>query len=162
MKTIQERFEEKYEVDPFGCWLWTSAKYGNERYGVFRLDNRNQGAHRASWQLYNGDIPSGLCVLHKCDVGLCVNPEHLFLGTQTDNVHDMMNKGRQNFGHGGHHNNHAYGENSGVCKLPWNSVLKIRTRYKHGEHNKAALAREFCIGESQIRRIVALESRING
>ena len=77
------------------CWLWTGA-VNDKGYGwVSRT--RALGptrAHRFSWEIHRGQIPKGKCVLHKCDVPLCVNPDHLFLGTRKDNTRDMMRKGR--------------------------------------------------------------------
>ena len=76
-------------------------------------------AHRVSWELANGPIPSGMCVLHRCDNPPCVNPVHLFLGTQHDNVIDMIAKGRKN---------PACGENHGRAKLTAAAVREIRER----------------------------------
>jgi hypothetical protein len=76
-----------------GCWLWmASTKNG---YGqLYAQGKSSQYAHRVSWKEHKGQIPKGLQVLHKCDVRRCINPEHLFLGTQADNIHDMVKKGR--------------------------------------------------------------------
>lgn len=75
-----------------GCWLWIGVDDGDTGYG--RFGPRQHQAHRVSWLLYRGPIPAGLFVLHRCDVPRCVNPTHLFLGTQTDNVRDCIAKGR--------------------------------------------------------------------
>lgn len=89
-----ERFHAKYQVaTDSGCWLWTGAKthgYGEVSY----KHSKRLRAHRISWTIHHGKIPDGLCVLHKCDTPLCVNPEHLFLGTQADNLKDCYEKGR--------------------------------------------------------------------
>lgn len=88
------RFNRKVERSEQGCWLWVGALRPNG-YGNFFLGNKTTCAHRAAWTLANGQIPDGLQVLHRCDVPNCVNPSHLFLGTQKDNMQDMIAKGRQ-------------------------------------------------------------------
>lgn len=95
-KSLIDRFKEKYIPEPnSGCWIWI-ASTSNSGYGKFRINDNipHSSAHRASWIIHNGPIKKGLNVCHKCDVKLCVNPKHLFLGTTKENVHDMLNKGR--------------------------------------------------------------------
>lgn len=82
---------------PGACWLWTACTYGGG-YGSFGLGGRTQYAHRVAYELEVGPIPGGLHVLHRCDVRRCVNPAHLFLGTNADNAADMVSKGRQSRG----------------------------------------------------------------
>lgn len=94
--TLAARFSSKYEpVTETGCWIWT-ASIGGGGYGQIGSGGRKQPllAHRASWQIHFGQIPDGMQVCHKCDVKLCVNPDHLFLGSQIDNMQDMIRKGR--------------------------------------------------------------------
>lgn len=81
-----------------GCWVWTGAKtkFG---YGWFYMNNLNFKAHRVSWTNWIGFIPNHLQVLHKCDNPSCVRPDHLFLGSQKDNMADMVIKGRANKRH---------------------------------------------------------------
>ena len=86
------RFWEKVEITPH-CWEWTASK--RHHYGQFDT----KLAHRIAWELVFKYIPEGMQVLHSCDNPGCVRPSHLFLGTQKDNMVDMMKKGR----HKGHH-----------------------------------------------------------
>jgi hypothetical protein len=93
--TLLTRFEKKF-VKTSGCWLWQGDKWARPEHGYGRiwLNGRRVKAHRVAWELYVGPIPPGQHVLHKCDVRLCVNPEHLFLGTKIDNNTDRDQKGR--------------------------------------------------------------------
>lgn len=74
------------------CWLWEGAQ--TRGYGQLTHDRRHHYAHRFSWQITRGEIPEGMVVCHRCDTPLCVNPDHLFLATQLDNVRDCISKGR--------------------------------------------------------------------
>lgn len=114
-QTLAERFWAKVSKSSLDlCWMWTAAR--NKRgYGVIVDRDVSFLAHRLSWSLANGAIPSGLCVLHKCDVRACVNPDHLFLGTHLDNMADKTAKGRQ-----------ARGSKSWNAKLSEADVLAIR------------------------------------
>ena len=92
----EERFFKQTYKDPIsGCWLWIGAICGTG-YGGIKVNGRLTRAHRFSYELHYGSIPDGLCVLHKCDVRHCVNPDHLFTGTITDNNRDCTNKKRRN------------------------------------------------------------------
>lgn len=125
------------------CWDWTGYKGHALGYGRLGLSNprRNVWTHRASWELANGHIPEKTCVLHRCDRGCCVNPEHLFLGSLADNIHDMQSKGR-----------HGFGETHSQSKLTDDAVRSIRAR-AYATDTIAALAREFQVARATIRRV---------
>lgn len=91
-----KRFWDKV-IKGINCWQWTGSTHRREGYGVIRV-GRQILAHRISWILHHGAIPGGMCVLHRCDNPSCTNPDHLFLGTQADNLADMRAKGRQQKG----------------------------------------------------------------
>lgn len=88
------RFEANVIPEPnSGCHLWT-ASVSPRGYGKFYIAGRHLRANRAAWELYVGSIPDGLRVLHRCDTPACVNPDHLWLGTDADNQRDKVRKGR--------------------------------------------------------------------
>lgn len=100
VRALAERFAEKCGPQlPNGCIEWQAFRlphgYGQIQEG--RAGSRKLLAHRAAYELQHGPIPSGMNVLHRCDNPSCVNTEHLFLGTQADNVYDMVSKGRQSW-----------------------------------------------------------------
>lgn len=142
-----ERFKSKFEKDEItGCWNWTAGKaYG---YGRFRFAGWMQFAHRVAYQLYIGEIPDGLYCLHHCDNPSCVNPGHLFLGTQSDNMRDRDNKGR-----GGGGGAAPYGERNGKAILTEDKVRTIRTMWSTGTR-QSSLAREFGVAQSTISGII--------
>lgn len=90
-------FWNKVEKTPSGCWLWTGAKSARGYGAVWIRDGIKKTslrAHRVSWEITKGAIPQGLHVLHHCDVPACVNPDHLYLGTNADNVADAIARKR--------------------------------------------------------------------
>jgi hypothetical protein len=87
-------FYSRIAIAANGCHLWTGYV---ERYARVKVRGKSYSAHRIAWELARGPIPEGLYVLHRCDNGACVNPDHLFLGDQFDNMRDMRAKGRSNY-----------------------------------------------------------------
>lgn len=130
------------------CWLWTAGTVNG--YGEFAYSRRNDRAHRFAWKITNGEIPGGLCVLHKCDVRLCVNPNHLFLGTREDNITDKVSKNRQ--ARGEILASGRRGELSGKAKLTMAQVIEIRGLRTAGVLLRD-IARQFNIGISTVRGI---------
>lgn len=123
LETIRLRFMANVIKNDSGCWVWSGQRKYNG-YGMFYCLVKKHLAHRISWIINNGIIPDGLCVLHHCDNPPCVNPAHLFLGTQQDNSDDMGSKGRRRA---------LRGEDRPQCKLTKEDVMKIRERRRLGE-----------------------------
>ena len=152
-----ERFWEKVAVlGPDDCWEWLGCKnyFG---YGVFHLHgNTNLLAHRMSMYIEVGEIGEhdshyGMCVCHKCDNPGCVNPNHLFIGTQRENMKDMENKKRKSYETG------KIGELNNSAKLTEPEVLEIRDKYATGLYYQKTLALEYGVTQPLIGYIVRRE-----
>jgi len=128
-KTLEERFLAKVQKTD-SCWLWTASI---RNYGYGQIGNRPGPpipAHRVSYELYKGPIPAGIFVLHCCDNPPCVNPDHLFLGTQKDNIRDAAEKGRT-----------ARGERKKNAKLTRQGVSEMRAARLNGASLKSLAIR---------------------
>jgi len=140
-KTTEERFWEK--VDKSGsCWNWTASIYSNG-YGKFSVDRNTVRAHRFSYELKHGQIPANLVIMHSCDNRLCVNPAHLSVGTQFDNVQDMIVKSRQ-----------TVGSARKDSKLTEAKILEIRAKYSSETYSQKDLADEYGVAQMTICNIV--------
>jgi hypothetical protein len=122
METVEDRFWSKVDKrGPNECWNWTGA-INSSGYGSFRLDGKVGSSSRTSYSLEYGEIPVGLHVCHRCDNRPCVNPAHLFLGTNEDNHLDKIAKGRQ-----------ARGESAGIANLKESDVRALRDAARSGQ-----------------------------
>jgi hypothetical protein len=141
MAGLKERFESKFIPESnSGCWLWIGAAI-NKGYGRIRCSGIPKLAHRVAWELYRGEIPKALCVLHRCDTKLCVRPDHLFLGTVRDNNLDMVEKGRAMMSH--------CGERNGSAKLTANQVRQIRG----AAGTQRSIGKQFGVHQTAISKI---------
>ena len=144
-KTLEQRFKEKFiKLNSGSCWIWQGAKqsYGH---GLFRVGGRKgklERAHRVAWELTYGPVPDGVWVLHKCDNGACVNPDHLYLGDHKKNMQDMVDKGRSKLCG-------PKGENSHLHKLTAKDVLAIRASFTSG----VMLANQYGVTKANISAI---------
>ena len=129
------------------CWLWTGYKTA-QGYGQIGIKRVLRYAHRVSWELAYGQIPDGLCVLHRCDNPPCVRPDHLFLGTRADNTADMLAKDR-------HRTVPLRGDQNGNAKLTASQVALIRALYAVGGISQRQLARQFGVVQGTIVHVLA-------
>lgn len=136
--------------DAPGCWLWTGHLM-SRGYGSVSFNNRETLAHRASFLVFHGVEPGEFYVCHRCDTPSCVNPEHLFLGTQRDNIHDMIRKGRDRScgGKNGLVWKAARGEHHGRAKLTEQRVREIR----RSSEPAAVCALRFGVDKSTVKDI---------
>lgn len=145
-ETLQ-RFWSSIERDTdSGCWIW-KAWLRPDGYGLFSIKGKAYRASRISWQIANGDIPKGLCVLHNCPQGdnpACINPAHLFLGTRQENTKDMLRKNRS-----------AKGEAHSHAKLTEKEVREIRQLYATGTFSQEELGNAYGVRAPLVSRIVS-------
>jgi hypothetical protein len=154
------------------CWLWTAGCSKNG-YGQFSIGRQGYSTHRMAWIFTNGPVPAGISVLHRCDNPPCVNPGHLFLGTQLDNRRDCVRKGRtatgDRQGSRAHPETCTYGDRNGLRLHPERAamgernarailnagqVLSIRRAYASGGVTYKALGQQFGVSTSQVALIV--------
>ena len=133
-----ERLETKTKKAESGCWLWVGG-IGRGGYGVISIGGRQEAVHRVSYELRVGELGDNCC-LHKCDVRNCLNPDHLFLGTVSDNNRDRAGKGRSD---------DRKGMKNASAKLTESDVLSIRSDTR----NQYVIAGEYGVSQGQISDI---------
>jgi hypothetical protein len=144
-RSLLDRLREKYRVNPAtGCWEWTASlkRNGYGQIGVRTPKPTMLDAHRASWIAHRGPIPRKMQVLHTCDVKACVNPDHLWLGTQKDNVRDMFDKGRSN-------PRALKGEEHYAARFTWEQIEAIRA----DQRTQVAIATDYGVRQGYISKI---------
>lgn len=143
---VEERFWAKADRSggPDSCWNWTGCKFVSG-YGQARRGGKKVRAHRLAYELTYGPIPEGMSVLHRCDNRACVRPTHLFLGTDADNIADMIAKGRER---------NSYGERNGWAKLTEQKVRELRKLHRAGGVTYKALAARFGVSDQTVRDAV--------
>ncbi len=124
------------------CWEWTGA-LDTGGYGTLSYQCKKKIASRLSYELTYGQIPPGFDVLHRCDNTKCVNPNHLFLGTQLDNMRDCVAKNRM-----------PKGSENPFSKLTESDVIRIRQLYSTGAMNGIQLANKFGIRSQTVYQII--------
>lgn len=124
------------------CWLWTKYR-DRDGYGKFMFNYKGFKACKLAYILTYGPVPDGICVLHKCDNPPCCRPEHLYLGTQADNVADRVNRGRQ-----------LRGESHPLTVLNNKEVLDIRRQFTGGRGEQTKLAAIYNVSLAMINRII--------
>lgn len=150
-ESLEDKFKTKYQIKENGCWEWTSHLFSNGYGCINEYENKKTKcllAHRVSYSLFNGEIPPNMVVMHTCDNPKCVNPKHLVIGTQKENIHDMINKGRKSI-------SPHYGENNGSSKLTEEkvkSILKLRYENKEKVSN---IANVFSVSKALIEKIIS-------
>lgn len=143
-----QRFMKFIAIDDNGCWVWQGC-LDKKGYGKFMIVKKDgpTSAHRASWFLHKGKIKNGMSVCHHCDNPPCVNPEHLFIGTRSENMRDASKKGRL-------HGPGLQGRQIHTAKLNEETVLKIRSEYAptHGIYRE--LGRRYGVTNVNIKAII--------
>ena len=150
---IEERFFKKVNKTK-ECWFWI-GQLNFHGYGVIHLypnqyNDKKILAHRLSYKIHKGEIPKDMCVRHSCDIRNCVNPNHLWIGTKSDNHKDMWAKGRQP----DYTKTGIPGENHPMAKLTWKKVNKIRKMLSSRKYKQIYIAKIFNAHPMTISNII--------
>lgn len=154
--TPEERFWSKVKIgNDDECWEWIAGHSGG--YGRFEISGKKVAAHRFSYELFYGAISGDFVVLHECDNPRCVNPKHLRLGTLSDNMQDMWDKGRHSFPSNAFVHWDRHGERNPKSKLTQDDIFKIRAFFDRGLSTAKELARIYSISTVHVYDIVNLK-----
>jgi hypothetical protein len=145
--TLAQKLRLNYKEDEYGCWIWQGYKQ-KQGYGVIGTGAGKKTAlvHRLAYEFWNCPIPEGMLVCHHCDIPSCINPDHLFLGTNQDNIDDKMSKGRA---YTGVHT----GEKNSMAKLTDKQVAEIKRLLIHKRKSQVDIARQFGVSPTTILHI---------
>lgn len=145
IRSTPSSFWKKAKRATNGCLEWTKCLH-KDGYGQLGYHNQYWLAHRLAWTLRYGEIPQGMCVCHKCDNPLCIDPDHLFLGTQQENMADMKHKGRRK--------NVNTGTENGRAIINQEIANEIRAKYDLGSIKQVDLAKRYGVSQPLISMII--------
>lgn len=146
-KVVDRFYSNLYKTDT--CWIWKGSKFV-DGYGRMKIGRKiTLRAHRLSWEIHHGKIPKDKMICHKCDVKLCVNPEHIYVGDIHTNARDRVERGRQST---------TRGSKSGMSKLTERDVLNIRFLHKIKKYNQRQLAKKYSVSFGHINNVVLRKS----
>lgn len=140
--SLAEKLERGSSISPNGCRVWQGKKHDAMGYARIEVDGRMQYVHRLSWERAHGPVPDGMVLMHSCDNPSCINLNHLSIGTQQENVRDMVRKGRCD----------RRGDKANPAKLTWSQVRELRQLDAAGI-SRRELSRHFGISVSQVDNI---------
>lgn len=143
-RSTEKHFWGRLNKTETGCWEFSGSRC-SDGYGRLIFQGRKLTAHRLAYELAHGQIPDGMAVCHRCDNPSCANPDHLFLGTQRENIADRVRKGR---------NGNHKGTRNGRAKLSEIDVIDIRRLHSSGNVTKAELANKYCVSDVLIGLVV--------